>query len=96
MQPINLADYEQLARERLPQMVYDYYVGGAEDELTLRGNREAFSKVASSVFSGMVLTTSGAASSTTWSPSTNDLMSGSLPPAVSWTTASAPASHRPR
>jgi 4-hydroxymandelate oxidase len=39
MNPIKLHDYEQLARERLPQMVFDYYYGGAEDELTLRENR---------------------------------------------------------
>jgi 4-hydroxymandelate oxidase len=39
MNPINLDDYEQLARERLPQMVFDYFFGGAEDELTVRDNR---------------------------------------------------------
>ncbi len=39
MDPINLHDYEQLASERLPQMVFDYYFGGAEDELTLHENR---------------------------------------------------------
>jgi 4-hydroxymandelate oxidase len=39
MDPINLADYEQLARERLPQMVFDYYSGGAGDEQTVRENR---------------------------------------------------------
>lgn len=39
MQPVNLHDYEQAARERLPQMVFDYYFGGAEDETTVRDNR---------------------------------------------------------
>jgi 4-hydroxymandelate oxidase len=39
MQPVNLHDYEQAARERLPQMVFDYYFGGAEDEVTVRDNR---------------------------------------------------------
>src|SRR5581483_1908018 len=39
MNPINLHDYEQLARERLPQMVFDYYYGGAGDEQTVRENR---------------------------------------------------------
>jgi 4-hydroxymandelate oxidase len=39
MDPINLADYEQLAREHLPQMVFDYYFGGAGDEQTVRENR---------------------------------------------------------
>jgi 4-hydroxymandelate oxidase len=39
MNPINLQDYEQLARERLPQMVFDYFFGGSEDEVTVRENR---------------------------------------------------------
>ncbi len=39
MEPINLHDYEQIARERLPQMVFEYYFGGADDEVTLRENR---------------------------------------------------------
>jgi 4-hydroxymandelate oxidase len=39
MNPINLQDYEQLARERLPQMVFDYYFGGSGDEVTVRENR---------------------------------------------------------
>jgi 4-hydroxymandelate oxidase len=40
--PWNVQDFEALARERLTQMAYDYYAGGAEDEITLRENREAF------------------------------------------------------
>ena len=40
--PWNVEDFEALARERLTQMAYDYYAGGAEDEITLRENREAF------------------------------------------------------
>jgi 4-hydroxymandelate oxidase len=39
MPPVNLHEYEQVARERLPQTVYEYYWGGAEDELTVRDNR---------------------------------------------------------
>ena len=39
MNPINLHDYEQLARERLPQMVFDYFFGGSEDEVTVHENR---------------------------------------------------------
>lgn len=39
MQPINLHDYEELARKQLPQMVFDYYFGGSEDEVTVRENR---------------------------------------------------------
>lgn len=39
-----LADLEELARDRLPADVYDYYAGGAEDECTLRANRDAFGR----------------------------------------------------
>ena len=38
----NLADYERAARDILTPAVYDYYAGGAEDELTVRWNRAAF------------------------------------------------------
>jgi len=34
--PVNLAEYEALAADRLPRMVYDYYAGGANDERLLR------------------------------------------------------------
>jgi 4-hydroxymandelate oxidase len=40
--PLNLDDYEAAARARLPQMVYDYYAGAADDEVTLRANRDAY------------------------------------------------------
>ena len=45
MDPINLHDYEVLARERLPEMVYGYYVGGAGDELTVRENQQTWGRV---------------------------------------------------
>jgi 4-hydroxymandelate oxidase len=45
MDPINLDDYERLARERLSQTVFDYYVGGAGDELTVRENRLAWQQL---------------------------------------------------
>ena len=45
MIPIHLAEFEEFARERLPQMVYDYYAGGAHDEVTLRANRSAFAQI---------------------------------------------------
>ncbi len=41
---INLTELEALARERLPAMAYDYYAGGADDELALRGNRAAYAR----------------------------------------------------
>jgi isopentenyl diphosphate isomerase/L-lactate dehydrogenase-like FMN-dependent dehydrogenase len=40
-----VTDLEAVARERLPKGVYDYYAGGAEDEQTVEGNREAFRRV---------------------------------------------------
>jgi 4-hydroxymandelate oxidase len=39
-----LDDFEAAARAVLPQPIYDYIAGGAEDEATLRGNREAFAR----------------------------------------------------
>ncbi len=43
--PVNTADFRALARRRLPRMVFDYLEGGAEDEVGLRHNREAFEKI---------------------------------------------------
>jgi (S)-2-hydroxy-acid oxidase len=45
MEPVNLWEYEPLARQRLSQMAYDYIAGGADDELTLKENREAFERI---------------------------------------------------
>ena len=42
--PVNVDEWEALARDRLPHQVYDYYAGGAGDEWTLRENREAFER----------------------------------------------------
>lgn len=39
MDPVNLDDFEQAAKQCLPQLVYDYYAGGAGDEITVRENR---------------------------------------------------------
>lgn len=41
---VNLDDLEALARERLTPMAYEYYAGGAGDEVTLRENRAAFAR----------------------------------------------------
>jgi 4-hydroxymandelate oxidase len=40
--PLNLHEYQEAARAVLSPMTYDYYAGGACDEVTLRANREAF------------------------------------------------------
>lgn len=39
---VNIADLRRLARLRLPKVVFDYLDGGAEDELTLQENCQAF------------------------------------------------------
>jgi 4-hydroxymandelate oxidase len=44
-QPVNLLEYEILARERLPKMFYDYYAGGSDAEITLSENRMAFERL---------------------------------------------------
>ena len=39
---LTIADLREAARRRVPGFVFEYVEGGAEDEATLRGNREAF------------------------------------------------------
>lgn len=43
---INIEELRSKARKRLPRVVFDYIDGGAEDEITLRANREAFNQIA--------------------------------------------------
>ena len=40
--PLNLAEYETAAQAKLPAMVFDYFAGGAADEVTLRAARLAW------------------------------------------------------
>ncbi|GBF78909.1 alpha-hydroxy acid oxidase [Aphanothece sacrum] len=40
--PINLFEYESLAKEQLSSMAWDYYRSGAMDEITLHKNRTTF------------------------------------------------------
>jgi isopentenyl diphosphate isomerase/L-lactate dehydrogenase-like FMN-dependent dehydrogenase len=42
VEPLNVAEYEALAAGRLEAGAYEYYAGGAGDELTLRDNVEAY------------------------------------------------------
>jgi len=44
--PVNISDFEAIARERMTPSAFDYYAGGAEDEVTLSENREAFRRIA--------------------------------------------------
>jgi 4-hydroxymandelate oxidase len=43
--PVCLADYEALAHEKMSHVAWEYYNSGSADELTVRWNREALSKV---------------------------------------------------
>ncbi|MBD8897913.1 alpha-hydroxy-acid oxidizing protein [Rhodanobacter sp. DHG33] len=42
---INVDDYREAARRRIPQFVFDYLEGGAEEERGLRHNREALARI---------------------------------------------------
>jgi (S)-mandelate dehydrogenase len=42
---INIEDLRAIAKRRLPRFVFTYVDGGAEDEITLRGNREDFARL---------------------------------------------------
>jgi isopentenyl diphosphate isomerase/L-lactate dehydrogenase-like FMN-dependent dehydrogenase len=42
MEPINLFDFEIIAKERLPKEEYDYIAGGATDEISVDRNRRAY------------------------------------------------------
>jgi 4-hydroxymandelate oxidase len=44
--PVNILEFEALARERMSSTAYDYYAGGAEDEVTLVANRESLRRIA--------------------------------------------------
>src|SRR5207253_10677336 len=45
MTPVNVFELEAIARERLSPEAWDYYAGGAHDEVTLRGNRGAYDRL---------------------------------------------------
>ena len=43
---LNLREFEAAAAARLPRMVFDYYAGGAGDEVTLRAAHDAWNAIA--------------------------------------------------
>jgi 4-hydroxymandelate oxidase len=45
MQPLSLRELEAEARKRLDPAIYDYFAGGADDEVTLRANESAFARI---------------------------------------------------
>src|SRR5258708_34817082 len=42
---LNVADLRVIAQRRVPGFAFEYVEGGAEDEVTLRGNREALERL---------------------------------------------------
>ncbi|MQI71932.1 alpha-hydroxy-acid oxidizing protein, partial [Escherichia coli] len=45
MEITNVSEYEAIAKQKLPKMVFDYYASGAEDQWSLQENRNAFSRI---------------------------------------------------
>ncbi len=45
MNPVNITEFEAIARAKMPQMSFDYYASGANDEITLRENDAAFDRI---------------------------------------------------
>jgi isopentenyl diphosphate isomerase/L-lactate dehydrogenase-like FMN-dependent dehydrogenase len=43
--PVNIVEFEAIARARMEPSAYDYYAGGAGDERTLAENRLGFDRV---------------------------------------------------
>jgi 4-hydroxymandelate oxidase len=43
--PVNIFDFEQLAQAKLDSPIFDYYAGGAADEVSVQDNRAAFDRL---------------------------------------------------
>ncbi|KAJ0885208.1 putative (S)-2-hydroxy-acid oxidase [Helianthus annuus] len=44
-EPVNVKEYQELAKQALPKMYYDFFAGGSEDQHTLKQNVEAFQRI---------------------------------------------------
>lgn len=44
-QPLNLFEYQRLAKARMSPQGYDYYAAGAMDEITLEANRRSYDEI---------------------------------------------------
>ncbi len=42
---LNVSDFEKISKEKLSQSAYDYYSSGANDEITLRENCDAYKRI---------------------------------------------------
>ncbi len=45
MEPLNVFDYEILAKERMDPVFWDFYAGGSDDEITMRANQADFTRI---------------------------------------------------
>jgi 4-hydroxymandelate oxidase len=45
MDLVNIREFEEAARERLDPVYYDYFAGGAQDEITVWANEDAFGRL---------------------------------------------------
>jgi isopentenyl diphosphate isomerase/L-lactate dehydrogenase-like FMN-dependent dehydrogenase len=45
MKPVSLHEIEEIAKNKIHKLAYDFIAGGVEDELTLRANREALNRI---------------------------------------------------
>ncbi len=45
MEPINVFDYEILAKERMNPVSWDFYASGSDDEITMRANEADFTRI---------------------------------------------------
>ena len=44
-QAVSIEDLRLIAKRRIPRAIFDFFDGGAEDEVTLRENRAAFERI---------------------------------------------------
>jgi isopentenyl diphosphate isomerase/L-lactate dehydrogenase-like FMN-dependent dehydrogenase len=44
-EPVNIFEYEELARQRIDKGHYDFIAGGATDEITIRRTRAVFDSI---------------------------------------------------
>lgn len=45
MEPINVSEYESLAKERMNPVYWDFYASGSDDEITMRANQVDFASI---------------------------------------------------
>lgn len=45
VEPVNIQDMYEIAKQKLPKSAWDYYSSGADDQFTLRDTRRAFESI---------------------------------------------------